>query len=665
LATSAQITIDATSILGEIHNHLYGANLEHYGQSIYGGHWSEMLQDRKFAGQDHMYIGLQEGLRHEYSGFGVVRPWLPINPDKNIVRFVHDNTVFYSGRQCQRITVEIDDGRSHGIKQENLFLEEDRSYKIRLVLRGPIDEVDVDLDGENWSITKIPNDWATYETVLKAQRTNSNGILAITFTGIGSLRIGCTSVMPDDNVLGHRKDVINVIKDWSPTFLRWPGGNFVSAYHWLDGVGPIDKRPTRLDPAFNLLEPNDVGTDEFIQLCRLLNSDPVLTVNMGDGTPEEAAAWVSYCNGSKNTEYGKLRIENGFVEPYDVKTWFVGNELFGNWQVGHVDPETYARKYLEFSRAMRAADPNIELIAVGVPIDLYGRWNEMLAKHCGSELEELSLHYYSIRTEMMRNKPDGGNLYNAKVACSIEVESMIDQTIDVLTSAGAPNVPIAFDEWNTYVDAKAPDFIGNYDLADGIYVGGVMNGLIRRPGKIKRSCIYNLINAMAPYRVTPTYNWSFQTDGGPQSTYWLANGKTTDGPPSTWKMPQALVLELFTKFRGEKSIQCNVESPTFSTEAAGTLPAYDAIPVIDAAATMESETGKIYLSIINRHETDKVNITLNSSVVSGEIYLVKGDSPLATNTAINQENVFINHQNFDLKFKPLEIPPHSFAMLVL
>ena len=131
---------------------------------------------------------------------------------------------------------------------------------------------------------------------------------------------------------------------------------------------------------------------------------------------------------------------------------------------------------------MRPADPNIELIAVGVPIDLYGRWNEMLAKHCGSELEELSLHYYSIRTEMMRNKPDGGNLYNAKVACSIEVESMIDQTIDVLTSAGAPNVPIAFDEWNTYVDAKATDFIGNYDLADGIYVGGVMNGLIRRPG---------------------------------------------------------------------------------------------------------------------------------------------------------------------------------------
>ena len=665
MKNSAQISIDATTALGEIHDHLYGANLEHFGQSIYGGHWAEMLQDRKFAGQDHMYIGLQEGLRHEYSGFGVVRPWLPVNPDKKIVRFVHDNTIFYTGRQCQRITIEANDSYPHGIRQENLFLESGRSYRIRIVLKGPIDKVNIDLDGQSWLITDVPDDWTSFEKVLQANNTNANGILSITFSGIGSLWIGCASMMPDDNILGHRQDVIDVIKDWSPTFLRWPGGNFVSAYHWLDGVGPIDKRPTRLDPAFNLLESNDVGTDEFVQLCRLLNSDPVLTVNMGDGTPEEAAAWVSYCNGDEHTEYGKLRIENGFIDPYNVKTWFVGNELFGNWQVGHVDPETYARNYLEFARAMRAADPDIELIAVGVPIDLYGRWNEMVAKMCGAELEELSLHYYSIRTEMMKNKPEGGNLYNAKVACSIEVESMLDQTINVLNSAGAPHVPIVFDEWNTYVDAKAPDFIGSYDLADGIYVGGIMNGLLRRSERIKRSCIYNLINAMAPYRVAPTYNWSFQTDGGPQSTYWLANGESTDGPPSAWKMPQALVLELYTKFRGDKSIQCNVEGPTFVTEATGTLPAYDDVPIIDAAATMDSDTEKIYISIINRHESESVNIQLNGSILFGDIYLVEGDLPLATNTACSQDNVVIKKQSFDIEIQPLEMPPHSFAMLVL
>jgi len=661
----ARISIDRRKTTGEIRDHLYGANLEHYGQSVYGGHWAEMLQDRKFAGQDHMYIGLQEGLRHEYSGFGVVRPWLPINPDARTVRYVHDNTVYYSGHQSQRITTEIDDAKAHGIEQKHLFLEKERSYQIRVVLKGPIEQVVIKLDDKSWLITDIPKDWKSYEKIITPSRESPNGTLSISFSGLGSLWIGSASLMPANNINGHRADVIDVIKGWSPTFLRWPGGNFVSAYHWLDGIGPPDKRPTRLDPAFTLLESNDVGTDEFVQLCRMLNSDPVLTVNMGDGTPKEAAAWVEYCNGDKDTKYGNMRRENGFDAPHNIKTWFVGNELFGNWQVGHVDPETYARQYLKFAHAMRAVDPSIELIAVGVPIDLYGRWNEMLAKHCGTELEEISLHYYSIRTEMMKIRPGEGDLYKAKVACSIEVESMLDETIDVLANAGAPNVPIAFDEWNTYVDAKGPDFIGSYDLADGLYVGCVMNALIRRSNKIRRSCIYNLINAMAPYRVAPTYSWSLQTDGGPQSTYWLASGKDPDSPPMTWKMPQALVLELMTQFRGDKSISCSVDSPTFPTEATGTLPPYNAVPAIDAAATWSSTTDKVYISIVNRHEHDRANIIIDGVDYGGEIYLVSGDSPLATNTVNNTKQVVITKEKWACEEKILSIPPHSFAMIAI
>ena len=665
MAIPAKISVNRKNLTGAIRDHLYGANLEHYGQSVYGGHWAEMLQDRKFAGQDHMYIGLQEGLRHEYSGFGVVRPWLPINPNSTSVRFVHDNTVFYSGRQSQRITTEIDDGNAHGVEQHHLYLEKGRDYQLRIVLKGPVEAVTVKLDDKIWVLTAIPDNWESYEKIITSPNTNKNGILSISFSGLGSLWIGSASLMPANNINGHRADVIDVIRDWSPTFLRWPGGNFVSAYHWLDGIGSRDKRPTRLDPAFTLLESNDVGTDEFVQLCRALNSDPVLTVNMGDGTPEEAAAWVEYCNGDKDTKYGMMRSENGFDSPYNVKTWFVGNELFGNWQVGHVDPETYARKYLEFAHAMRAADPSIELIAVGVPIDLYGRWNEMIVKHCGEQLEEIALHYYSIRTEMMKIKPGGGNLYKAKVACSLEVETMLDETIDVLARAGAPDIPIAFDEWNTYVDAKGPDFIGSYDLADGLYVGCVMNGLIRRSDRIHHSCIYNLINAMAPYRVAPLYSWSLQTDGGPESTYWLASGKDSDGPPMAWKMPQALVLELMTQFRGDQSISCSVDSPTFPTEATGTLPAYQAVPTIDAAATWSSVTDNIFISIINRDEHEDANVIIDGVDPGGDIYLVSGSSPLATNTFNDTTNVTIKKTHWSPTEKSLSIPPHSFAMVII
>ena len=146
------------------------------------------------------------------------------------------------------------------------------------------------------------------------------------------------SLMPVDNTGGFRKDVVESIKaNWTPTFIRWPGGNFASAYHWMDGIGDIDKRPPYLDPAWQQWEYHDVGTDEFIAFCRLVDSEPILTVNMGTGTPEEAAAWVAYCNGSPDTKYGAMRAKNGHPEPFNVKTWFVGNEQFGNWQDGHCD----------------------------------------------------------------------------------------------------------------------------------------------------------------------------------------------------------------------------------------------------------------------------------------------------------------------------------------
>ena len=664
----ANISLSPKEIIGDIRDHLYGANLEHYGQSVYGGIWAEMLQDRKFSGQDQMYIGLQEGLRHEYPGFGVVRPWIPINPNRKNVRFVHDNTTFFSGRQSQRITVEKDDGESHGIEQRNLYLEGGRTYQIGLVLRGTVDAVTVSLGDQTWSIKNVSDEWTTFATCLVPDNTNSDGALSIAFSAEGTLWVGAASLMPADNVKGHRTDVIDAILDWNPTFLRWPGGNFVSAYHWQDGIGSRNKRPTRLDPAFNLLEPNDVGTDEFIDLCRLLDTEPILTVNMGNGTPEEAAAWVEYCNGDQDNKYGRLRVMNGYEKPHNVKTWFVGNELFGNWQVGHVDAETYARLYLDFARAMRKVDSDLRLIAVGVPIDLYGCWNELVLKSCGDEIDQLSVHYYSIRTEMMESPPVGGDVHVAKVACSHEVEKVLDETLAVIDKATGNNtLPIAFDEWNTYVDAKGPDFIGTYDLADALYVGGLMNGCIRRCDRIHLSCIYNLINAMAPYRVAPTYRWKAQLNGGPEGTYWLGTAADPDAAPMTWKMPQGLVLELMTQHRGRVGISCVVEGPTFSTQATGTLPAYESVPLIDAAATHNPDTGRTFMSVVNRDLEGSAELIVEGvdRTEDTTIYLVTGNTPGVTNTADAPQAVVIEKMVWSAESPSLTVPPHCFAMVLL
>ncbi|MGB1287285.1 MAG: hypothetical protein ACPG7F_12170, partial [Aggregatilineales bacterium] len=293
---TAGIHLDTDNIIGEVHDHLYGANLEHIAQSVYGGVWAEMLRDRKFAGSDTMYTGSSEGLHNINPGIGVVVPWEAKNPHYETVRYVHDNTTFYTGKQSQRISIRQPDGEAHGIQQCGLYLQPGQDYQVRLVLQGQGQAVDIQLGAATQSIKNVGDTWQTYDFTISNQSLIADGIFSISITD-GTLWIGCASVMPANNLNGFRADVIEALRDWSPTNLRWPGGNFVSAYHWQQGIGNRDKRPSYLDPAWWHWESNDMGTDEFIDLCRLIDCEPILTINMGDGTVEEAAAWVEYCNG--------------------------------------------------------------------------------------------------------------------------------------------------------------------------------------------------------------------------------------------------------------------------------------------------------------------------------------------------------------------------------
>lgn len=656
---TATITLNPEHIIGDVHDHLYGANLEHIGQAIYGGIWAEMLRDRKFAGNDHMYTGASEGLININPNIGVVAPWQAKNPHYDNVLYVHDNTTFYTGRQSQRITIRQQDERLHGIEQGSLYLQAGQTYDLRIVLKGEGQAVEIQLGDETWTVSQVSDKWTTYEQTFTIKETQSKGEFSISILE-GTLWVGCASLMPSDNIKGFRADVIDALKEWSPTHLRWPGGNFVSAYHWHDGIGDMDKRPTYLDPAWWQWESNDMGTDEFIELCRLIDTEPVLTINMGDGTVEEARAWVEYCNGDASTQYGAMRAQNGYTQPHSVNVWFVGNEQFGNWQVGHVDAQTYAHMYLEFASAMRSVDDALTLIGVGVPANLYSHWNEQVLQIASEEMDQLSVHYYSIRTEKWDTPPSPEHLFLPKIAASYEVAQMLDDTLAIMDEHASKSLPIAFDEWNTYYGAKSPDYIEDYNLADALYTGALMNACIQRADRIKYSAIYHLINAMGCYITSPLYEWQPVSLGRGGGWVAVSTGENPD-EPTVIKSPPTLVLELMTQYRGKQAIGCVVDCGTFASPSAGNLPAFDAVPNVDASATIDESSGKIFLSIVNRSVESAVDITLvgldNFTVEA--VYIVAGDNPIALNTFDTPHHVKVEQQD------DLSLPAHSYAMAIL
>ncbi len=213
---------------------------------------------------------------------------------------------------------------------------------------------------------------------------------------------------------GFRKDVLEAVRNLRISVLRWPGGNFSSGYNWKDGIGPKDLRPRRWDTAWQAEESNRFGTDEFIAYCRKVGAEPYICVNMGTGTMQEAADWVEYCNGTMNTDWANLRRKNGHPEPYSVKLWGLGNEIYGSWQAGHKDATQYAQLAAEFAKMMRWIDPDIKLVACG---GNNADWDRQVLEGVGQFADYISMHHY------------GGSLDTAK---EIDDAHRLEQQVRVL-----------------------------------------------------------------------------------------------------------------------------------------------------------------------------------------------------------------------------------------
>jgi alpha-N-arabinofuranosidase len=311
---------------------------------------------------------------------------------------------------------------------------------------------------------------------------------------------------------GFRTDVMKEIHDLGVPIIRYPGGNFVSGYHWLDGVGPKDKRPAVLDRAWNTLETNQFGTNEFITWARAVGTEPLFGLNFGTASAEDAAALVEYCNASGGTKWSELRRSHGYDQPHNVKYWCVGNEMDGPWQIGHMPAREYGIKATDAARQMRAVDPNIKLIACGSSgpfMPTYIEWDRTVLEECYEVVDGISLHRYFGNTDETN---DDSHIY---LAMNLAMDRQIEEIVAVCDTVRAhkrssKQLFLSFDEWNVWYRARegeavdghrkpAPHLLEEpYNLEDALLVGGLANSLIRHSDRVKVACLAQLVNVIAP-----------------------------------------------------------------------------------------------------------------------------------------------------------------------
>jgi alpha-N-arabinofuranosidase len=356
-------TVDARRIGKPISKLVFGGFMEPATTGV----WAEMLADRKFFNQ----VTSKLDPNAPTGGFGRRGPqrrWVPVGPDEFVTM---DKAKAYVGDWSPVVRLEA--GAPHGISQSSLVLRAGRAYSGRVVLAGsPGTKVSVTLvwgqsagDRQSVNIPALTAGYARYPLTFTAKADTSEGRFEIVGTGTGSFRIGVVSLMPADNVSGFKAATIRFLKELGIEIARWPGGNFVSAYDWRDGIGDRDKRPSRRELAWNGMESNDMGIDDFMTFCRLIGAEPYLAVNAGLGDAHSAAEEVEYVNGPVTSRLGRMRASNGHPAPHAVKIWGVGNEMYGPWQWGHMSIRQYAEKHNLMVKAMRKVDPTIKVIASG------------------------------------------------------------------------------------------------------------------------------------------------------------------------------------------------------------------------------------------------------------------------------------------------------------
>ncbi|MDR1779923.1 MAG: alpha-N-arabinofuranosidase [Tannerella sp.] len=439
------------------------------------------------------------------------------------------------------------------------------------------------------------------------------------------------SPLSDEN--GFRKDVLEATKDLNVPIVRWPGGNFVSGYHWEDGIGPKENRPVRIDLAWGYRENNSFGTDEFVEWCRKANTEPYFCVNMGTGSMEEARNWVEYCNVEKGTYYSDLRRKNGYEKPHKVIYWGLGNEIDGEWQMGHKNAEDYGKFALETAKLMKWIDRDIKLVASGS--SNYGadwtHWNRTVLNYLKNEIDYISLHHYTGN----RNDNYYDFLASTRTAeKAIEVTEGLIREVMTKTRRNTP-IYIAFDEYNVWYRAQGNE--GNeevYNLEDALVVATYLNAFIRNAHIVKMANLAQLVNVIAPIFTSPEGLW-YQTIFYP--------------------------LQLFAGHCYGTALQSFVDCDTYQS-------GQETIPYLDVSSAYNQETNELIVNVVNRHKDNAIRTDILNQTGrfkdTATIYEVNSanikDENSATQQAVKTKTKTLQVKGDKLTY---DFPAHSFTMI--
>ena len=444
---------------------------------------------------------------------------------------------------------------------------------------------------------------------------------------------------------GFRTDVMGALNRLEMTTMRYPGGNFVSGYHWMNGVGPLEDRPTVRDLAWQSIEPNHFGTDEFLKLCAQMMWTPMIAVNLGTGTPEDARDWVEYCNCATGTQYSDFRAVNGSNEPFGVPLWCLGNEMDGPWQLGHVPASEYAIKAQQAAKMMKDTDPSIELIVCGScapTLGTYMEWDREVLEYTWNNVDYVSLHRYV------------GNPKN-DTASYLGVTNAIDRQIEEMDAVcryvqakrkSDKRVYSCFDEWNVWYKNRDGDGRGKfaphlieevYNLEDALVVAGFLQSFVRHADSVKIANLAQIVNVIAPI---------------------LTRGDEMLIQPTFYP------FEMMSKRRYGTALQTSVTGPSYVSEEYGTVQTIDASAILDR--------NRLHVFATNRSLTEDATVVIDladgtiDSVIDGEV--LTGSDPKAVNTYEAPEQVTaVKYEGVETKDgnAVMVLPALSFAAVTL
>lgn len=558
----------------------------------------------------------------------------------------------HSGR-AQRIRILSDDEAYAGITQIT-SLQGPKDYTVRMVARASIElrylmieavdrrteetlgQLRVELGSHNWQ---------EYEGQLSITRACADAEIRVYIpaghprwvdhVSTGMLWIDHVSMLPVDSIAMVKREVVDMTRELNAGMMRL-AGNYISAYHWEHGIGPVLERPVMYNEAWGGWTSKYFGTDEFIRFCRELRVEPLICVNDGSGTPEEAAQWIEYCNGSVDTPMGALRAKNGSPEPYDVRYWEIGNEVWGQWQVGTCTADRFAERTISFAKAMKEADDSIVLLACGH----YDQdWNQTVLDLAGEYMDYLTLHlYHGYGPFGMNRDTPAEDRYKAIASYPEWTRHYIRQTTELIRSQSKhSHVKLAITEYNTmyYPNTVRKGLPNEHTLGAAVANAANLNEMIRCSDMVHIGSFSDLVNGWLGGCIRVGDYYADQYCGKEPGWSGL--------PLEIYGTPTYEVLKLYANRDIRRILPVKAECGTFSVPSHKKTPVeLDALPDLDIVAGTNDDGSVITLLIVNRSLGEaRAELELQAFEASGEttVYEITGNFYDDINSVFQPEQI--------------------------